>query len=37
MKNIIKASLVAAMFAAPLMADEEFGGIGVTIYRLTKA
>ena len=34
MKNLIKASLVAAMFAAPLMADEEFGGIGVTIYQL---
>ena len=34
MKNFIKASLVAAMLAAPLMADEEFGGIGVTIYQL---
>ena len=34
MKNFIKASLVAAMFAAPLMADEEFGGIGVTIYQI---
>lgn len=34
MKNFVKASLVAAMFAAPIMADEEFGGIGVTIYQI---
>lgn len=33
MKKFIKASLVAAMLAAPIMADEEFGGIGVTIYQ----
>lgn len=33
MKNLIKASLLAAFVAAPLMADEEFGGIGVTIYQ----
>ena len=31
MKKFVKASLVAAMLAAPVMADEEFGGIGVTI------
>ncbi len=34
MKNFIKASLLAAMVAAPVMADEAFGGIGVTIYQL---
>lgn len=34
MKNLIKASLLAAMVAAPAMADEAFGGIGVTIYQL---
>ena len=34
MKKFVKASLVAAMLAAPLMADEEFGGIGVTIYQI---
>ena len=33
MNKFIKASLVAAMLAAPIMADEEFGGIGVTIYQ----
>ena len=33
MKKFIKASLVAVMLAAPIMADEEFGGIGVTIYQ----
>jgi C-terminal processing protease CtpA/Prc len=33
MKNLIKASLLSAFVAAPLMADEEFGGIGVTIYQ----
>ena len=34
MKRFIKASLLAAMVAAPAMADEAFGGIGVTIYQL---
>lgn len=34
MKGFIKASLLAAMVAAPVMADEAFGGIGVTIYQL---
>ncbi len=33
MNKFIKASLVAALLAAPIMADEEFGGIGVTIYQ----
>lgn len=34
MKRFVKASLMAAMLAAPVMADEQFGGIGVTIYQL---
>lgn len=34
MKKLIKASLLAAVVAAPAMADEAFGGIGVTIYQL---
>lgn len=34
MKGFIKASLMAALVASPLMADEQFGGIGVTIYQL---
>ena len=34
MKSIVKVSLLAAMMAAPLMADESFGGIGVTIYQI---
>ena len=34
MKKFVKASLIAAMLAAPIMADEEFGGIGVTIYQV---
>ena len=34
MKNFVKASLVAAMLAAPLMADESFGGVGITIYQV---
>lgn len=34
MNRFIKASLLAAMVAAPVMADEVFGGIGVTIYQL---
>ena len=34
MKSIVKVSLLAAMMAAPLMADESFGGIGVTIYQV---
>lgn len=34
MNRFIKASLLAAMVAAPVMADEAFGGIGVTIYQL---
>ena len=34
MKGFVKASLLAAMVAAPAMADEAFGGIGVTIYQV---
>lgn len=34
MNRFIKASLVAAMMAAPIMADESFGGVGVTIYQV---
>lgn len=34
MKNLIKASLLAAMVAAPVMADEAFGGVGITIYQI---
>ncbi|SHL04021.1 S41 family peptidase [Fibrobacter sp. UWEL] len=34
MKRLIKASLLAALVAAPAMADEAFGGIGVTIYQI---
>ena len=34
MKKFVKASLVAGMLAAPIMADEDFGGIGVTIYQV---
>ncbi len=34
MNRFVLASLTAAMMAAPLMADESFGGIGVTIYQV---
>jgi membrane-associated protease RseP (regulator of RpoE activity) len=34
MKNLVKLSLLAAMAVAPVMADESFGGIGVTIYQI---
>lgn len=34
MKGFVKASLLAAMIAAPAMADEAFGGVGITIYQL---
>lgn len=34
MKGFVKASLAAALAVAPLMADESFGGIGVTIYQV---
>lgn len=34
MNKFFKASLMAAMIAAPAMADESFGGIGVTIYQV---
>ncbi|MCQ2062801.1 MAG: PDZ domain-containing protein [Fibrobacter sp.] len=34
MNRLVLASLTAAMMAAPLMADESFGGIGVTIYQV---
>jgi len=34
MKSLVKVSLLAAMMAAPLMADESFGGIGITIYQV---
>lgn len=36
MKRFIQASLVAAMAAAPVMAGENFGGIGVTIYAVNE-
>lgn len=34
MNRFLKASLCAALIAAPAMADEVFGGIGVSIYRV---
>ena len=34
MNNFVKASLIAAMMTAPLMADESFGGVGITIYQV---
>lgn len=34
MNRFVKASLAAALAVAPLMADESFGGIGVTIYQV---
>ncbi len=34
MNRFIKASLIAAMMTAPLMADESFGGVGITIYQV---
>lgn len=34
MNRFLLASLTAAMMAAPLMADEDFGGIGVTIFQI---
>ncbi|MCF0223593.1 MAG: PDZ domain-containing protein [Fibrobacter sp.] len=34
MNRLVKASLVAALAVAPSMADESFGGIGVTIYQI---
>jgi S1-C subfamily serine protease len=35
MNSFVKASLIAAMMTAPLMADESFGGVGITIYQVT--
>ena len=34
MNSIVKFSLAAAIAAAPALADENFGGIGVTIYQV---
>ena len=34
MKSLVKFSLAAAIAAAPALADEDFGGIGVTIYQV---
>ena len=34
MNKLAKFSLMAAFAAAPVMADEDFGGIGVTIYQV---
>ena len=34
MNSLIKFSLAAAVLAAPALADESFGGIGVTIYQV---
>ena len=34
MNSFVKASLIAAMMTAPLMADESFGGVGITIYQV---
>jgi len=34
MNRFVKASLIAAMMTAPLMADESFGGVGITIYQV---
>ena len=36
MNNFVKASLIAAMMTAPLMADESFGGVGITIYQVNE-
>lgn len=33
MNRFVKASLAAALAIAPVMADESFGGIGVTIFQ----
>ena len=34
MNRFVKISLMAAVMAAPSMADEQFGGVGVTIYQI---
>ena len=34
MNCFVKASLIAAMMTAPIMADESFGGVGITIYQV---
>lgn len=34
MNRFVKVSLAAALAVAPLMADESFGGVGVTIYQV---
>ena len=36
MNSFVKASLIAAMMTAPLMADESFGGVGITIYQVNE-
>ena len=34
MNRFVKSSLIAAMMTAPIMADESFGGVGITIYQV---
>ena len=34
MKSLLKVSLAAAVLAAPALADEQFGGVGITIYQI---
>ena len=34
MNRFVKFSLVAAVLAAPSIADEQFGGLGITIYQV---
>jgi membrane-associated protease RseP (regulator of RpoE activity) len=34
MNRFVKISLMAAVMAAPSMADEQFGGVGITIYQI---
>ena len=34
MNRLLKVSLAAAVLAAPALADEQFGGVGITIYQI---
>ena len=34
MNRLIKVSLAASLLAAPVLADEQFGGVGITIYQI---
>jgi hypothetical protein len=34
MNRLVKMSLMAAVMVAPSMADEQFGGVGITIYQI---